>query len=69
MALIRNLPADQLPTSIKWTFANVAARDAQEVTSADVGRFGYVADDPSLHLLVAISPTVWMALYEGQGLP
>ena len=69
MALIKNLPADQLPNLLRWTFPTLADRDAESVNSSDIGRFAYVSDSQSFHILVAVSPDKkWVAWYSAPGL-
>ena len=64
MALIRDLPAAQLPSLLRWTFDTLADRDVEVVTAGDVGRFAYVEDTQSFHILIAVSPaTRWVAWY------
>lgn len=49
-----------------WAVANVAARNALSVSSADVGKIAKL-DDGTFHLLTSASPVTWLQLGSGGG--
>ncbi len=48
-------------TTATWVWRNVYARNAQAVTTGDVGNFGYQSDTNTYYQLTEASPPVWRA--------
>ncbi len=49
-------------TNATWTWINVVARNAQPVTSGDVGKVGYQSDIDTYYQLTSATPPVWQQI-------
>lgn len=59
MALHNSIVAEDMHTLLRWTHADAAERQAQGVTSQDVGKLSRQLDDGSFWLLSGVGPVVW----------
>lgn len=65
MALHKDLVTSDIHTLIRWTHADSAARLAESVAAADVGKLSHQTDDDSYYLLSDTTPT-WTQI-DGSG--
>lgn len=62
MALHNSIVAEDMHTLIRWQHADAAERQAQSVTSQDVGKLSRQLDDDSFWLLADVGPVLWRSI-------